>query len=316
MFGLSADNADAQDARNRPETHIRIYDLNELVRTAQDYPLPSHLLPPSHLGEAAPPVKLPLEPGARSASKGYEQQFSEIVRAVRDHVDPESWDVSGFVSSVGGRLIVQQTEENHRKIEDLLSQLGPARMVTVRAWWVRLDAEQLRELLREGDPGHEGVQPIDAAIFADMDPDIVAYRGRTTGYDAQTAHVAAGVSKTVVTDVEPVVGTQVSTFDPTTRIVTFGAALQVRPRILMSADAAVLDVHTVVSEEVNPDALTDEQIGPDTVDRLWFHVHELRTTLRTPIAQPVLVGGLTTPSEEAEGTQLYLIVEVLTDHTD
>ena len=320
LFGLSAENAFAQVDRNRPETLIRIYDLNEIVRTAQDYPLPPHLLPPSHLREVASPADQLPPQGARGRAEreaeAYGPRLMEIVRAIRDNVDPESWDVTGFASSVGGRLIVQQTEETHRKIEDLLNQLGPARMVTVQAWWIRLDAEQLRELLMDGEPGREGVQPINVAAFADMGPDVVAYRGRTTGYDAQTVHVAAGISKTVVTDLEPVVATQIATFDPSTRIVTFGAALQVRPRILMSADAAVLDVHTIVSEEIDPDANTDEKIAPVAVDRLWYRVHELRTTLRTPIAQPVLVGGLTMPGEEADGTQLYLIVEVLADHAD
>ena len=53
-----------------------------------------------------------------------ESSMQRIVDLVRQTVDPEAWDVTSFISSHNGTLVVRTTAGNHREIEGLINQLG------------------------------------------------------------------------------------------------------------------------------------------------------------------------------------------------
>ncbi|MBI3467323.1 MAG: hypothetical protein HY000_30305 [Planctomycetes bacterium] len=48
-----------------------------------------------------------------------------------------------------------------------------------------------------------------------------------------------------------------------------------------------------------------------SLDRINLTVQQLSTTLRVPIGQPVLVGGMTLHPEQDNGARLYLFVQAI-----
>jgi len=110
----------------------------------------------------------------------------------------------------------------------------------------------------------------------------------------------------------------------------FGVTLEIRPTLVLDAKAAVVDLKSTVTfpaqelEAIHPAAAP----GMPTVDRLAIQSQELATTLRVPLGEPVLVGGMTymapsaspggaeapvgvVPTEGGSETQqLYLVLEL------
>jgi hypothetical protein len=227
---------------------------------------------------------------------------------------------------LGTALVVLQTDENHKRIAELLTQLrkeaGPLRIVTVRADWLLLDPADADGIVKRkaGDAKSGAVHEVDLAAFEKLAGQSVRYRGLTTCFNGQTTHVASGRARTVVHDLEAVTGEGVGLYSPRVALIHAGAILQVTPLLAADGATALVDVQSVVSESGNTNATTEMPrpattlpLDPsrNTIDKLDMIVHQLKTSLRLPTNKPFLIGGMTLePSTTSDGKQLYLVLEV------
>jgi hypothetical protein len=272
----------------------------------------------------------------------------DLIEAITAIIDPASWDDVGGPGSLtffGGLLLVNQTSENHEKIDELLetirSEGTTAQTVVVDARWLVLDAAQLDELLGQ-DPAKSGSKSpltVDSAACERLSRERPGYRGRITCFNGQTVHLVSGTRRSVVTGAIPVVGSGIG-YQPQTATPNFGVLLQVTPSLLPGTDAAILDVQSTVTKWVEPERIpvvgsrfqgtrrldpashemVDEPGGEASLvlDRLAIPAQQLATALRVPLDKPVLVGGLTLEPPQIESgetktparEQLYLVVQV------
>ncbi|HTL28415.1 MAG TPA: hypothetical protein VL282_04320, partial [Tepidisphaeraceae bacterium] len=157
-----APGAQAAEAPDAPEAplHQLVYNVSELIRVAEDYPLqpamiPSTRLPgagPEGFGGAAPGMAMGQMPDT-GGQKQPATTVDAIAQLIRETVMPDSWvDVGGrgTMKTFGRSLIVSNTDEAHKQIRGLLEQLqteaAPSRMVSVRAYWLLLEAKDLPTL--------------------------------------------------------------------------------------------------------------------------------------------------------------------------
>jgi hypothetical protein len=118
-------------------------------------------------------------------------------------------------------------------------------------------------------------------------------------------------------------------YQPVITTNNFGVELAIRPTLLQGEQAAVVDVKSTVTfpgQTADANAAADPSMGAPlapAVDRIAIQTQEIATTVRVPLGQPVLVGGMThldragdlAPLDDpaaasSEKRQLYLILEV------
>ncbi len=137
--------------------------------------------------------------GSPSADVGANLRFNmrDLIAVIVSVVAPDSWDEMGgpgTLKPLGGVLVVSQTAAVHKKIETLLdeirSQGGALRTMTVSAQWLRLSAEQLADLTSAG----QGKSPtvVDATALAKLPPEAVVYRGQISCFANQTVYLVSG----------------------------------------------------------------------------------------------------------------------------
>jgi hypothetical protein len=278
------------------------------------------------------------------------RNVEDLIETIKTIVDPDSWDDVGGPGSItyfGGLLLIRQLPENHEEIDDLLetirSQGGTAQTAIVDAHWLLLDSAELAQLVPPNPSLPRGTSrlTVDPAALDKLAGQVPGYRGRLTCFSGQTVHLASGSRRALVTSAIPVVGSGVG-YQPVLAVPNVGVVLQVTPSLLPGTEAAILDVQSTVTGWKEPEqlpfvggdspptaklegrtgsqTLTQEPGGSAsvTIDRADIPTHQLAATLRVPLGEPVLVGGLTlqpTESEpdaaaDKERKQLYLIVRV------
>ena len=104
--------------------------------------------------------------------------------------------------------------------------------------------------------------------------------------------------------------------------------MELRPTRLHPEEAAAIDLRSTITFPASP--LNPGEVEPTTsslapqVDRVAIQTQELATTLKVPLGEPVLVGGMTdmaprgatadaaggAAGDGGEKPQLYLILEV------
>lgn len=262
--------------------------------------------------------------------------LEDLVNAIQDTIAPDTWDTAGGgkITTLGTSLIVSAEEQVHQQVEALLAQIrerwGTVRTVTVRAYWVWLTDAELAQLI--GDDGHGTVDRVKfQQRLAEVNRDDErpgGYSASITCYNGQTVHVVSGGQSLVVTGVVPIVTAESVGYQPVISMVQEGAVLQVTPTASTSGKYVVIDVHSRVSQlrergvAGNPvevavkkvdeqgEAVEEKRTVEAFIDRPLLMNHRLSTTLRVPVDQPVLVGGMTFESAPAPGEpNLYLFVE-------
>jgi hypothetical protein len=124
---------------------------------------------------------------------------------------------------------------------------------------------------------------------------------------------------------EPGVG-----YQPIVEQSSLGALLEIRPTIMRGENEAIIDLRSTLTV---PGKQSEELVrqrapaaGPPVVDRVAMDIQEFATTLRVPLGEPVLVGGMTyvPPSigvsrdtdsqqpkpESLDNPQFYLVLEL------
>ncbi|MCB1281334.1 MAG: hypothetical protein KDB18_07405, partial [Salinibacterium sp.] len=124
----------ASKDRLRKRTALNIYDIGDLVVEVPDY----DSVPTIDLQQALQSN----EGGGQSPFQDQNEEperipLEERIRLVRDiieqNVDPEHWDVDGFIQEYGKSLIIRTSPKNHRAVQGLLSKLRDQRAIQINA---------------------------------------------------------------------------------------------------------------------------------------------------------------------------------------
>jgi hypothetical protein len=242
--------------------------------------------------------------------------MDDLIDAIIGVVAPDSWEETGgpgTIRSLGSMLLVNQTEEVHRSVEQLLGEIrvqgGAVRTVTVAARWLALDEAQRSQLVENG----KGGAVLDREALKNLAADATAYQGQVTCHSGQTVHIVSGTRHSVVIGAIPVVGGQDVGYQPLVAYPNAGVLLQVTPLLLPGGQAASLDVQSSVTFWQDPErlAVSTGEAGL-SIDRVRLAANQLATTVRMPVGKPVLVGGLTMV-DDAPQKPLYLVIELTVD---
>ncbi len=269
-----------------------------------------------------------------------QRDFDSLIETITSTVEPTTWDEVGGPGSIRsfdattGMLIFSQTQETHQRTERLLEQIRATNskvpLVTVRALWLLLDMKQLDDLLASKSGKAGGV---DRKSLRAMAEKAKGYVGMISCFSGQTVHIASSHGRSAVVGAIPVVGSGIG-YQPIVSNPQCGAMLQVTPQVRPGAKTAVVDLwSSVVRSEGQGEQIrflsgrsarkkgdkgcqNEHAAGPSvTLDRVNVAVEQLGTTLRLPLGEATLVGGLTRePSADqanaAAAPQLYLFIEV------
>lgn len=243
--------------------------------------------------------------------------MDDLVMAITRSIEPSSWDSvggSGTIVTLGGMLIVNQTEPVHIQIEALLDALraegGALRTVTIEAQWLLLAESELSGLLV---PQGGSWREVDPTVLATLSDAQRPYRGEVTCFDGQTVHIVSGRTRSVVQGAVPVVGGQEVGYQPIVNFFNAGALLEVTPSLVPGDEVAVLDLQSYVTrwDEPGPPIEFPQAFA---IERTNVVVHQFGSTVQAPLGKPIVAGGLTLDTSEGaaagDGGQLYLIVTV------
>lgn len=293
--------------------------------------------------------------GAGSArnQSGLRFTIGDLQVAIETTVEPNSWATMGgdaVITALGRMLVIRQTEAAHEQIETLLqsirSQGGTLETVTVEAHWLLLEPEQLEQLFAIPN-NHDSSDAVNAGQAGAVDPDTLAsltgevpgFKGRVTCLSDQTVHIVSGNRRTVIASATPSVAFATVGYTPQIHVANIGVLLEVSPSVLPGDEAALVDLQSTVTGwgepgdpvqlgsriravEVSQEPGGSVPMSPDSssvsIDRVNMPAQQLATTVRIPLATPVLVGGLSVVGVEQnvaaprpdEQQQLYLIIQV------
>jgi hypothetical protein len=294
--------------------------------------------------------------------------IDDIVRVLMSTVARDSWAENGGegqIEPLGTALVVSQTSAVHEQINELLTQLREStaerRTVTIDARWLLLSSDELDSLLRADEGGMPFVHREKLAEFTRRPESM---RGMTNCFSSQLVYLVSGTRRNIVSGYIPVVGalespkgeTQLAAapgrsvirlvadqqpvsgksvgYQPIVETSNLGALLEIRPTLMPKLNGerfAVVDLKSTVTGPGEGATTTDDEasaaLAPQ-VDRVAVEAVEFATSLRMPLGNPILVGGLSyaptrvAPNgngrqpEEANqrpadaSRQLYLVLEV------
>ncbi len=258
-------------------------------------------------------------------------------------------DGGGSIAKLGNAVIISADTDTHEQIDAMLNlfrkRWGSVRTVSLEAYWLWLTEAELAPALAEApaqpNPGDDlktyGLVKADAwkKILEDRQKPEGDYkpgwRAKITCYNGQTVHTLSGTQRLSVVQVRPMVlrneengkpeGNAVA-YRPEVNLIQEGAALQVTPIAGVSGETVLLDIHSRVClpEEAQAPALKEvvKQIRPqgdpaqlvEVIDKSRLLVQRFSTTLRVPVGEPMLVGGMTFSVLPKPGEpNLYLFVK-------
>jgi type II secretory pathway component GspD/PulD (secretin) len=326
-------------------TETRVYDISDLARPRNNYPLQGgnrgQLTEPFAAGPAGMGGMGGGMMGAGPESPGSSagDVADAMVHLIQETVDPQSWNDNGgnlgSLKQFSGQLIVTQTAENHARIAKLLSELrspqGPSQMVCVRAYWLLLNSKDIESIFNAVKEKGGGTASMPVVPDAALDGEKLYCQGQTICFNGQTVHITSGRQWSVVSKLNPVVANNAVGYDPTISVANSGVSIQVTPQIVPQSESAILDLRSTVTETRGPNGPIEipartgasttqplfENVNNDTgrnarIDRLNVVNQELATTVRLPLGKKILLGGMTLEPASATdpGRQLYLVVEL------
>ena len=277
----------------------------------------------------ASPSGLFYEPSDDS-SMGPQGLLDLLMRVVNSQADPRvaAWADEGghaiaeyWSGHAACTMIVNQTPEAHKKIEDLLGNLrrhSPVAgcMLTIRARWLAVDEAKVEPLLASRD-GRDVPVVLDAEALKQASAR-TAFRGVTTTFDGMNVCLSAGTCQNYVAAVERVSIAQGDWTDPERGNAFSGGFLHLCPRLDEGGKGLLVDyvAHLTTVAEVKPRPLSkggkpgSNRTKPDEIaDRVRIGSQRLHGSVRIPLDETVLL-GLTTGPDLKEGTVYALVVEV------
>jgi hypothetical protein len=272
--------------------------------------------------------------------------LQSLMNAIETTIDPDSWESlsgPGSIARIGTSLIIRNESGVHDQVDALFTLLrqkwGTLRTVSIGAWWLPLNGQQLAKLLPgsgKGPTGIEGIEAfgiVDAAAWQQLleaqgqvdQKAAGAWRAAITCYNGQTVSTTAGVEDGIINDIEPIPARGADdhangpvAYRPQLTPIHEGASLQVAPVVSSSGKFVTLDVHSrVTTREAGPGARRQaarDDDGPAAVvaalDRPRLVTQRLATTLRMPLERVMLVGGMTVSARpQGDEPALYLFIK-------
>ncbi len=165
---------------------------------------------------------------------------------------------------------------------------------------------------------------VDRKALAALAGEAERFHGQVSCLNGQTVHIVSGRLHTVLQGGYPVVGGDAVGYQRMVDTPHVGALLQVTPSLLPGSNTAMVDVGSQVARRTSANAGAPIDAATGTarpaeedglqVERLNVVVQQLATSLRLPLGEPVLVGGLSFPAEgeleDSASKQMYLVLEV------
>jgi hypothetical protein len=340
----------AEEKKAEPKVPTVAYDVRDLVGlNAKLYPQ-SSVMPLPHVARAEMPVTMTGDPpgggggptgliagfsrfysaGERRADE-FERELASLADRIKT-VDPETFadGGTGLIVSGPGFLIITQTEENHRKIRDLLDRfrsLAP-RPLSMTARWVLAGPDEIDGLLKTVRVMGTGTARVaDAAALRALPGKPVRHAAMLEGLNGLPAHADSGRTRTVVATARPspplpgpfVEGKHTEprpvpplpSAVPAAAYLQDGISLTVTPALTPDGAAAVVEVESVFSE------WRDLERGRpgESPDRPDMTVQQLHARTVIPVGKCALIGGLTlnprsSAPPDADGRQLFLFLEI------
>ena len=298
-------------------TVVHTYDVHALVQQTADYPLTPSMLPtlPGATDQAT-------EPPANSVVSSAEHERA-LLSLIETTIDPGTWkDEGGTICSAtifDGRLVVNNTQAVQSQIQSLVETLtsDAARTVKVNAKWILLSSDEQKALTAKSSKDANAITVIGDA---ELESSKLYCEGQTLGLSGQTVHVSCGQEQAYVSNVTPIVGAGVAAYEPTMSTVRSGVALQVTPTlagnsVLLDLRSIVGNVGNITSGPVQVRASFEPTTVPSDsglVQRPKIEGQQFHTTVRLPLGENVLIGGMSRVpgDEEPSLSQLFLVIRV------
>lgn len=266
--------------------------------------------------------------------------LDDLLKSITQTISPEDWKENGgrgTIARLGNNLMVSTTERSHEQIDNLFNlfrkRWGSMRTVSVNAHWLWLTDEQITAATgaQAGGFGKVTNDAWQKLRDASKQSERGGYHATLTCYNGQTVSAVAGGQRRFVGKVSPLEvgadkeGKPIFGYETHTGIVQDGAALQVTPLTTSGGKIVVLDVHTRVNRFDGADRPAARPAAKGTaegdaevinqlvaaVDRPSLNSYRLGTTLRVPIDETVLIGGMSATGEpQPDEPGLYLFIHL------
>jgi hypothetical protein len=276
-----------------------------------------------------------------AAASSVRTSMDSLIQTITSTIDPDGWaDVGGpsTIAPVGSSLIVTTTSQTHAKLVALIDlfrqRWGSLRTISVHAHWLWLSPSQVEETL--SPPAQNAVNKqaslnsltLDAwkklLAAAEQNAGRSGYHAIVTCYNGQTVATQAGSQRLAVIGLVPVVtgGENAGvSFTPQLRTIHDGVTLQVTPLATRQGKYVVLDIHSRVNllppaapiaKEEAPQPFAANTNDPrrlvEALERGAVQTQRLETTLRLPVGEPTLIGGMTFAGPDGKSSHLYLFI--------
>lgn len=324
----------APTTQEAEESSTMVYDIRDMIMQVRDYPFEGVMGLPKELPTIMGGEDLDLDKKpATKPTFSRQALVEEFMNLVQETIDPDSWREAGgdkgSMREIAGMLIVTQTEENQKQVQNILGQLRENEgVVRVQADWVLLRPDQLTAVMRKvptKDKKHVESRAVDMEALAAAS--VPRMHAEITCFGGQQVSMSSGRARTVIYSQEAVVAQNAVAMSPRVKQVSDGAMLEITPTPLMGTEYALVDVHSKVAQWGEPTPVTQGFSAtttrpgnravtgvPDSavIDRLNMATQELKASTRIPLNQPILIGGMTMEPAGADGQspQLYLILTV------
>jgi hypothetical protein len=252
----------------------------------------------------------------------------DLIDVITTTLSPESWQDNGGKGAIKGldrAIVVSHTLRIHRELAAFLADLRAARQavpaLVVQLQWLWLSAagyEDLNAQPARGPAAGRTPLALDAKTLDRLARTTPGFRGHVACGNGQWVHLASGERRSVVAEASPIVGGGSVAYQPAVDVPSAGVLVRLRPTVAPGAESAILDVECAVTRWGGPRPTArvgGAASGSSPVERPNIPTAHLATTVRVPLGQPVLVGGITiAPSGPAgpdeagmDPVDLYLI---------
>lgn len=269
-----------------------------------------------------------------------------VIDAIKANVQPAEWSGKGgasTISQIGNMLLVSAKESTHEQIAALLDlfreKWGARRTVSVKMYWIRSDAESVRQLLEDETQIKTGVGVISDDLWSTflakaIQDNRLAFSGQVVGHNGQTLHAIQGTQIALIVEALPITNsviredlenenhltsTTIAGLRPIRQYHFEGVVAELTPLATRGGNFVTVDFRTQVSARQSSEANTprvetrvqlhDGQIVGIEMDNSKFNTYRLSTSLRCPIQRVVLAGGMAAPGSDASGSQMFVFVQ-------
>lgn len=306
---------------------------------------------PGQLRTVSPPPRnrQTLRQFGEGSSAG-QSSMDDLVNVIQTTISPELWDAEGggSVAKLGNALIISADTATHDQIDAMLNlfrkRWGTVRTVSLEAYWLWMTEAELAPAMTDvpAKPTKGNDLKTFGLIKADSWKKLLedrqkadskhrrGWQAKITCYNGQTVHTVSGAQRLSVVQVRPIIlrGDEEKpegriAYRPEVSLIQEGAALQITPIAGVTGETVLLDIHSRVclpaekpvekAKEVveKLPAEGDPAQIVNVIDQSRLMMQHFSTTLRIPVGEPMLVGGMTFSSQPQPGeANLYLVVRL------